>query len=254
MVGRLRAAGCVFAEDESALLVAAAASPAQLEVMVSARIRGTPLEHVLGWAEFCGLRIAVDPGVFVPRRRSELLVRQSLTLLRAVAREREPVVVDLCCGSGAIGVALLASAGPLELHAVDIEPAAVRCARRNFGRAGRVYEGDLFAPLPRTLLGRVDLLAANVPYVPTTAISTMPPEAREYEPRSALDGGPDGLGHARRVVTAAPRWLAPGGHLLLETAAEQSTHLRDDVTRAGLTAQVVSSVEFDATLVVGTRH
>jgi len=120
--------------------------------MVDRRAAGVPLEHVLGWAEFCGLRIAVDPGVFVPRRRTEFLARQAAALARPRA-----VVVDLCCGSGAVGAALAAALDRVELYAVDIDPAAVRCARRNLaGAGGQVYEGDLYQPLPATLRGRVD--------------------------------------------------------------------------------------------------
>src|SRR4051794_34831587 len=141
---RLRAAGCVFAEDEATLLTEAARSPAELDSMVERRAGGLPLEQVLGWAEFCGLRIAVEPGVFGPRRRTELLVREAAALAPAGA-----VVVDLCCGSGAIGAAL----GVGELHAVDLDPAAVRCARGILPEAA-VYEGDLYEPLPEALKGR----------------------------------------------------------------------------------------------------
>src|SRR5450756_783077 len=159
IVTRLRAAGCVFAEDEARLLISAARTRADLAAMVDRRAAGLPLEHVLGWAEFCGLRIAVDPGVFVPRRRTEFLVRQAAALARA-----RPVVVDLCCGSGAVGAALVAALDRVELYAVDIHPAAVRCARRNVAAAGgQVYEGDLYEPLPATLRGRVDVLVANAP-------------------------------------------------------------------------------------------
>ena len=162
VVSRLRAAGCVFAEDEARLLVSAARTPADLAAMVDRRVAGLPLEHVLGWAEFCGLRIAVDPGVFVPRRRTEFLVGQATALARPGA-----VVVDLCCGSGAVGAALVAALDRVELYAVDLDPTAVRCARRNVAAAGgQVYEGDLYDPLPATLRGRVDVLVANAPYVP----------------------------------------------------------------------------------------
>lgn len=187
VVTRLRAAGCVFAEDEARLLVAAAGaptSPAVLAVLVERRAAGEPLEQILGWAEFCGLRVAVEPGVFVPRRRTALLVREAAALAGPGA-----VVVDLCCGSGAVGAALLAR-HQVELYAADIDPTAVRW---NIGARGRVLEGDLDGPLPPTLRGRVDVLVANAPYVPTRAIATMPAEARDHEPRTALDGGPDGL-------------------------------------------------------------
>jgi release factor glutamine methyltransferase len=253
---KLRASGCVFAEDEARLLIAEARTPADLAAMVDRRASGLPLEHVLGWAEFCGLRIAMDHGVFVPRRRTEFLVRLAASLARQsgdVAGRARTVVVDLCCGSGAVGAAVVAAVGRAELHAVDIESAAVRCARRNVAAAGRVYEGDLFEPLPATLRGRVDVLVANVPYVPTEEVGLLPPEARMHERRTALDGGADGLDLLRRVVAEAPLWLAPGGHVLLETSARQAPQAVEAVARSGLIPQVASSRELNATVVIGTR-
>jgi release factor glutamine methyltransferase len=247
IVTMLRTAGCVFAEDEARLLVEAAATPAHLATMVQRRVAGQPLEHILGWVEFCGLRIAVDPGVFVPRRRTEFLVEQA-----AARAGSAPVVVDMCCGSGAVGVALAAAIGPITLYGVDIEPAAVACARRNVaGIGGQVFAGDLFEPLPAILHGRVDILVANGPYVPTDAIAMMPPEARDFEPLVALDGGADGLDIFRRVATGAPRWLAPGGRLLIETSVRQAPAAVDAVERTGLRAQVARSAERGATVVIG---
>jgi release factor glutamine methyltransferase len=245
-VGRLRAAGCVFAEDEARLLISAAGSPAELASMLERRVAGMPIEHLLGWAEFCGLRVAVDAGVFVPRRRTELLVRLAAGLIRPGA-----VVLDLCCGCGAVGAALAGTA-PIELHAVDLEPAAVSCARRNLAPvAGRVYQGDLFDPLPRSLLGRIDVLVANAPYVPSEAIRLMPPEARDHEPRTALDGGADGLDVQRRIAAAAPLWLADGAHLLIETSRSQAPMTVQAMTGSGLAARVQSAPELDATVVIG---
>jgi release factor glutamine methyltransferase len=263
IVTRLRAAGCVFAEDEARLLICAAATPADLAVMVDRRAAGVPLEHVLGWAEFCGLRIVVDPGVFVPRRRTEFLVHQAAALARPAqarqppasqTRARPVVVVDLCCGSGAVGAALAATLGEIELHAVDIDPAAVRCARRNVATAaGRVYEGDLDRPLPATLRGRVDVLVANAPYVPTREVTLLPREARVHEPRTALDGGADGLDTLRRVAGTAPGWLAPGGHLLVETSERQAPMVADILAGRGLCPQVAGPDEWAATVVIGTK-
>ncbi|MFC3979568.1 putative protein N(5)-glutamine methyltransferase [Streptosporangium jomthongense] len=266
----LRAAGCVFAEDEAELLVSAARAPEELALMVERRAHGLPLEHVLGWAEFCGLRIDVDPGVFVPRRRTEFLVRQAIGL----ARGGPAVVVDLCCGSGALGAALATALGTapttvsgtvsgtapgtalgvaVELHAVDIDPAAVRCARRNLAAVGgRVHEGDLYDPLPAGLRGRVGLLVASPPYVPTEAIRLLPAEARVHEPMVALDGGVDGLDVVRRVARTAPRWLAPGGHLLVETSLRQAPGTVETMERAGLAARVADCEELGANVVIGT--
>jgi release factor glutamine methyltransferase len=252
IVTRLRAAGCVFAEDEARLLSSAARTPAELAAMVDRRAAGTPLEHVIGWAEFCGLRIAVEPGVFVPRRRTELLVHEAAALARRAASRTAtvPRVIDLCCGSGAVGAALVAALDRVELYAADLDPAAVRCARRNL--AGRqVYEGDLFEPLPAGLRGRVDILVANVPYVPAGEIGLMPPEARDHEPRVALDGGTDGLDVLRRVAAEAPRWLAPCGHLLFETSERQVRHAVAALARTGLEPRVARSNELAATVVIG---
>ncbi|MEU8567772.1 putative protein N(5)-glutamine methyltransferase [Streptomyces pathocidini] len=317
IVERLRAAGCVFAEDEARLLLDTARTPTELAAMVERRVAGLPLEHVLGWAEFCGLRIAVDPGVFVPRRRTESLVRTAVALAgragslagradggysargpvlgraddepsttsaargRADGRSSEKdaalgraddessatsaaflrrgfggarlVVVDLCCGTGAVGVALAAALGSVELYAVDVDPAAVRCARRNVADAGgRVFEGDLYAPLPTGLRGRVNILAANVPYVPTEAVGLLPPEARDHEPLTALDGGTDGLDVLRRVAAEASRWLAPGGHLLIETSEAQAPQAAEAFAAGGLTARIATSDTENATVVIGT--
>lgn len=248
IVTKLRASGCVFAEDEARLILSTARTPAELTSMVDRRVAGLPLEHVLGWAEFCDLRIAVDPGVFVPRRRSEFLARQALALTAPRA-----VVVDLCCGSGVLGAVLAAAHGQLELHAADIDPAAVRCARRNLGPAGgQVHEGDLYEPLPADLRGRVGVLIANVPYVPSDAVALLPAEARVHEARVALDGGADGLDVLRRVTALAPRWLAPGGHLLFETSERQVPQAVATVVRHGLVPRVATCDDLEATVVIAT--
>jgi release factor glutamine methyltransferase len=273
IVARLRAAGCVFAEDEAALLIVTAGSPEELDAMVERRAAGLPLEQVLGWAEFCGLRIAVDSGVFVPRRRTEFLVEQAVFLIRGDSIPPNPpghlvrrdsispdppgtlarpgaIVVDLCCGAGAIGAALAAAVEHAEVHAVDLDPAAVRCARRNV--PGHVYQGDLYQPLPARLRGRVAILAANVPYVPTGEIAFLPPEARAHEPRVALDGGPDGLDVLRRVAAGAPDWLAPGGYLLIETSERQAPLAAAAFQASGLSPRVATSADLGATVLIGT--
>lgn len=242
----LRSAGCVFAEEEARLLVAAAESPEELARLVAARSAGIPIEHLLGWVEFCGLRIVVGPGVFVPRRRTELLVREA-----ALRARTGDVVVDLCCGSGAVGVAIAAAAAGIHLHLSDVEETAVACARTNVGPGGQVHQGDLYDALPPALRGQVAVLAVNAPYVPTDAISFMPPEARTHEPRIALDGGPDGLDVQRRVVASAREWLAPGGRLLIETSEEQAEQTRGLMTAEGLPARVVRSAPLGATVIVG---
>lgn len=253
LAARLRAAGCVFAEDEAALILATARTAREAAAMAELRASGPPLEHVLGWAEFRGLRITVNPGVFVPRRRSEFLAAEAVALAARRA-PRRPVVVDLCCGSGAIGAALLAALPRAELVAADIDPVAVRCARRNVvPRGGSVHEGDLFDALPAALRGRVDVLVANVPYVPSGEVALLPTEARDHEPLMSLDGGADGLGVLRRVTAGALDWLAPGGRLLVETSGRQAERAARAFRDGGLTTEVATCEEPPATVVVGTR-
>lgn len=235
IVVRLRAAGSVFAEEEAALLVAEAGDVSQLDRMVARRVAGEPLEQIVGWAGFDGLRFVVEPGVFVPRHRTEFLVQQAVEW-----GDQESVVLDLCCGVGALGVAVRSRlGGGVALHTSDVDPAAVRCARVNVGRndtvtQGRVYEGDLFGPLPESLHGRIALLLANAPYVPTPDIALLPPEAREHEHRIALDGGSDGLELHRRIIAEAPAWLAPGGRLLIEVSEAQAVVAASLMADAGL--------------------
>ena len=266
----------MFAEDEARLLLGAANSASgeqgprgggagaygesrqgqhdevdrqrqELRVLVGRRVAGEPLEHILGWVDFRGLRLEVGRGVFVPRRRTEFLVDC------AIDRAAPPLVaVDLCCGCGAVGAALTASVPDVQLYATEIDPGAVEFARRNL-RAVRadVRRGDLFGPLPSTLRGRVDLVLVNAPYVPTAAIATMPPEARDHEPQTALDGGDDGLDVVRRIVTQAPGWLAPGGSLLIEISELQVDLAAAMLTHAGLRPTVASSADLGSTVITG---
>jgi release factor glutamine methyltransferase len=268
VVTRLRAAGCVWAENEASLLAYAANSPAELDAMVARRAAGEPLEQVVGWAEFAGLRVLVDPGVFVPRRRSEFLVKVAVLLAGQQDGIVPRVIADVCCGTGALGLAVAVELpggdtdGPssaaiklqgVELHAADLDPVAVACARRNVEPAGgHVYAGDLLAALPDSLRGRIDVLICNAPYVPTSEIAFMPAEAREHEAPMALDGGVDGLAVLRRVAADAGAWLAPGGVLLVETSERQAPSMAAAMTAAGLAARVHEDDESGATVVTGT--
>jgi release factor glutamine methyltransferase len=263
IVARLRAAGCVFAEAEARLLMAAGRTPAGIAAMVDRRVAGLPLEHVVGWAEFCGLRIVVGPGVFVPRRRSEFLVSQALAAVTGAARNgaaptacaktgTAPVVLDMCCGSGAVGLAVAMALPGAELHAADIDPGATGYARRNLAAiGGHVHEGDLYDALPAGLRGRIDVIVVNAPYVPTAEIGLMPAEARLHEPLVALDGGADGVGIHRRVAAEAPQWLAPGASLLIETSERQAALTAAAMAAAGLTTTTASDDDLDPTVVIG---
>jgi release factor glutamine methyltransferase len=250
-VVRLRAAGCVFAEQEAAVLIEAAAAPGAgpLTVLVERRATGEPLEQVVGYADFCGVRVRLRPGVFVPRVRSELLVRLAADELPAAGAGR--LVVDLCCGSGALGLAVHRRRRSVTLHSADLDLAAVATARDNLGTP--VHRGDLFDALPPGLRGHVDVLLANVPYVATDHLPLLPAEARDHEPPLALDGGPDGLEVFRRVVADAPAWLAPGGVLLSEITEAQEGAAAAALERAGLDADSVYDDDLEARVIRGRR-
>ncbi|GAB1690059.1 putative protein N(5)-glutamine methyltransferase [Krasilnikovia sp. M28-CT-15] len=265
-VGTLRAAGCVFAEDEAAVLGAAADDVTALGTLVRRRAAGEPLEQVVGFADFCGIRIRLRPNVFVPRVRSALMVRlaaeeaaraslpgHSLSH-RAGGAQGTPVVVDLCCGSGALGLAVRHRVPGADLYAADVDPVAVACARDNFGADGpRVFAGHLFDALPAGLRGRIDVLIANVPYVATRHLPLLPAEARLYEPPTALDGGADGLDVFRSVVAEAPAWLAPGGVLFSEITGAQSEAATAALRAAGLRPAVHHDPDLEATAIQGRR-
>ena len=244
LVTALRGAGCVFAEDEARLLEQEASSRAQLDSWATRRSAGEPLEVLVGWAVFRGLRVGVAPGVFIPRRRTEQLVDAALELLPA-----RGVAADLCTGSGAVALALSHERPEVELLAADLDPAAVRCAAANLGGRATVLLSDLFAALPHRLRGRLDLVSANVPYVPSGDLGLLPVDARHHEPVLAHDGGADGLGVLRRLSSQAAQWLRRGGHLVVEVAAHQEAAARHTLDADGL---VPSRLRMrDGTVVLG---
>jgi release factor glutamine methyltransferase len=243
LAARLRAAGCVFAEDEARLLVGTGLVDDALEELVARRLAGEPLETVLGWVDFAGRRLVVVPGVFVPRRRTELLAR-----LAAEHADGSGILLELCCGVAPVAAVVPAAV----VHASDVDPAALECARRNVPH-GTVHLSDLYAALPDALRGRVDVLVANAPYVPTDRIALMPPEARDHEPAVALDGGPDGADLHRRIARGAPDWLAPGGVLLVETSPAQAALTTGAMEEAGLDTDVRTDDALGGCVAVGVR-
>lgn len=245
LVARLRAAGCVFAEQEALLLASAATSPEVLEGLLARRLAGEPLEQVVGWADFAGVRVRVAPGVFVPRQRTALMVE--LAAGRLVPGD---VVIDLGCGTGALAAAVAARVPGLEVYAVDIDPAAVDIARVNLPGAS-VACGDLFAPLPIGLRERVAVVLANLPYVPAGEVALMPREARDHEHAVALDGGADGLDPHRRMLTDVSGWLRPGGAVLTECGDRQVAALQRLVEAAGLATGLHTDPEIGAVVVSG---
>ena len=243
----LAAAGCVSARAEADWLLEEAVDEESLRAMVARRVAGEPLQYVIGWAPFGPLRLVVGPGVFVPRPETEGLADRAATRLRSRPEPPEgsgeplggtrvrPIAVDVCTGSGAIACFLAAEVPGARVLATELDPGALAWARRNADRYGvELLAGDLDEPLLAALAGRVDVLCANVPYVPSGAIATLPTDVRDHEPRLALDGGPDGLDVLRRLVARAGHWLAPGGGLLCEIGEDQAETGVALLTAAGL--------------------
>lgn len=257
-VAFLRAAGCVYAEEEARILTEAAHSTDELCSLLDRRAAGAPLEYIVGWAEFCGLRITLCRGVFVPRRRTEFLAECAVQAVRkATAADglRRVKVLDICCGSGAIGLAVATQSRNVELLAADDSPVAVGCARDNLAQvSASVYQGDLFAPIPRTELHTLDLIIANAPYVPTAEIRRLPAEARLYEPLSTLDGGPNGTRVQRRIITAGADWLRTPGLVLIETGSDMARQTGQIAKDNGFAVEIRESPELEATVVVATHR
>lgn len=214
LAARLRAVGCVFAEEEAAEILRLGADP---DAIVAARAAGIPLEQALGVAVFDGLDVRVGDGVFVPRRRAEILVEAGVR-----ERPEATAVVDLGCGSGALAAALAVRMPHAAVHACDIDPAALRYARLNAERYGfSVHEGDWWEALPDELRGRIGLAVAYLPHVPDSRLDDIPADFRDHEPEGSVAGGVDGLDPLRRVLEGVEAWLAPDGALVTLVADEQ---------------------------------
>lgn len=212
LAARLRAVGCVAAEDEAGMILASGVDP---DGAVQARSEGVPLQQVLGYADFAGVRVELGRDVFVPRPRAELIVEVALSI-------GGTVVVDLGCGVGALAAALAERLPESEVHACDVDPAALEWARRNGDRFGFiVHEGDWWSALPAALQGEIDLAVAYLPHVPTARLGEIHPDFREHEPALSVDGGADGLDPLRAVLPASGEWLGPGGSFVTLLVEEQ---------------------------------
>jgi release factor glutamine methyltransferase len=225
----LARSGFIAADEEAAELVACAAGDAAvLDALVARRLTGEPLAWITGTVHFAAIEVHVDPGVYVPRWHSEQLALRAVELLPA-----DGVAVDLCCGSGAIAAVLAAHRPGARVVAGDVDPRAVACAAANGVEA---YCGDLFAALPPGLRGGVDVVVAVVPYVPAPELPLLQRDTFTFESTLAYDGGADGTDVLRRAVLGAPRWLRPGGTLLLELGGNQADLLAADLERSGFAA------------------
>ena len=228
VIQELAEGGCVAPEAEAdSLLTTAREGVGPIEELVRRRLRGEPLAWITGSVVFCGHHVRIDPGVFVPRPHTEALARRAIELL-----PDDGIAVDLCTGSGAVAVALAAARPRATVVGTDVDPQAVACAGRN-GVA--VSEGDLDGPLPFTLRGRVDLMTAVVPYVPTEELHLLPRDVLTHEPHRALDGGSGGTFVLVRAAGAADRWLRPGGSVLLELGGDQAADMTAILTDLGFT-------------------
>jgi len=229
LTGRLTNAGCVAPEEELDDLIGAADGDRErLERLVERRMTGAPLAWVTGSTGFLGHRVKVDTGVYVPRWQSEILVRKAIECL-----PEDGLAADLCTGSGAIAVALRLARPRARIVATEIDPSACRCAASN---GVEVFEGDMADPLPNDLYGRVDLVIAVVPYVPTEAFAYLPRDVREHEPSLALDGGPDGTRLLRAAIWAGSRLLRTAGTLILELGGDQDDAITEEACLAGFGA------------------
>ena len=202
---------------------------------LSRRARREPLQRILGWEEFDGLRCRLTDSVLVPRPETEVLVEWSCGLLPRPRPGRDFVAIDVGTGSGCIACALGRRRQDVNAIALDIAFGAARVAKVNAAALGaarvRVVTGDLLAAVRP---GVADLIVSNPPYLPTPILASLTPEVRDHEPRLALDGGPDGLDVIRRLVREARRALAPEGTLALETAGGgQSKAVADLLNDAG---------------------
>ncbi len=236
LITRLRAAGCVFAEREAALIAATFGAGPARERAVQRRAAGEPLEYVVGAADFAGVTVSIGAPAFIPRARAVALIDAAA---RYVPRQdRGTVAVDLGCGSGAIAASLARRHPDWTVHATELDPAAAGWAERNAAVFGfTVHVGSWFDALPPDLRGRVDVVLAHLPYVPSNEIVLLPRDFRDHEPRHTVDGGADGLDPLRAVCTHSLTWLSPTGLLLTQVAWNQVETAVAVAAAAGLTAE-----------------
>ncbi|MFZ0667600.1 MAG: HemK/PrmC family methyltransferase [Acidimicrobiales bacterium] len=235
----LEMAGCVAAREEAVELIrAAGGDEALLDSLLARRTHGEPIAWIVGSATFCDVELQISPGVYVPRWQTEPLARRAASML-----SDSGIAVDLCTGSGAIAAVMGRAVPTARVLATDIDAAAVRDALANGVEA---LVGFLDEPLPPALESRVDVMTAVVPYVPTNSLRLLPRDVQEFEPRVALDGGPDGTDMLVQVVTRAPRWLRPSGWLLLELGGDQAEKIGAVLRSNGFSeAEVMTDVDGD---------
>ncbi|MGD0260335.1 MAG: peptide chain release factor N(5)-glutamine methyltransferase [Verrucomicrobiota bacterium] len=229
-----------------------ALTPAEIDgfrALIKRRGQREPLQHIIGSASFCGFEITVNRDALIPRSETELLAERGWTFLNQLStlNPQPSTVLDFGTGSGCLAITLACKCAAAEVYAVDISPEALALARRNAARHGlaeriRFLQGDGFAALPEGT--RFDLIISNPPYIPSGDIASLPPEVRDYDPHRALDGGPDGLDHGRRLAAESARFLKPHGRLMLEFGDGQAERLREILQQQ---KWIVEAIEEDYT-------
>lgn len=248
VAAHLRQAGCVFAEDEARILLDAAQESSSdragraiiLSELSARRVAGEPLEQIVGWVEFSGQRLAVAPGVFVPRQRTTLLAEHSILAVQAadshVSAGGRPVrFLEAFCGVGAVATTVARAVPGTQIHLGEHDEAALKCARVNVGTSAHSHLLDCLVGLPQVLRSGFDVISAVPPYVPDSAAQFLPHEAADHEPPTALFGGVDGLDLVRRLICESRDWLAPGGVVLIELGSAQYTSAAEFGAAQGFT-------------------
>ncbi len=229
----------------------------RMRELVKRRAAHEPVAYLVGYREFFSLRFEVGPGVFIPRPETETLVLESLELLKSAPGGDAPRVLDLCTGSGAVGVSIAVNSPQVRVTCVDLHEAPVAAASRNAAKQGvaervEVLQGDLFGPLPAD--AKFLVIASNPPYVTTAEIEQLADDVKRYEPHAALDGGPDGLDVLRRIVADAAGHLVPGGWILFELSPDQADAAQQVLRDAGLVeVSAVRDLSGAARVVKGRR-
>jgi release factor glutamine methyltransferase len=248
VVAALVRAGCVAAhEEETELLDAAAERGIDVDELIDRRTTGEPIAWITGRTRFCGLTIRVAPGVYVPRWQTQPLAERAANALPETG-----IAIDLCTGTGAIAAVLASRKPRATVVATDIDSVAVACARANGVNA---LVGDLDAPVSVDLRGRVDVVTAVVPYVPTEELHLLPRDTLAFEPRVAIEGGPGGLGVLARAIDRSAGWLRAGGGLFLEVGGRPADPAAAVMDRAGyLVTDVLADEDGDDRAIVGRRR
>ena len=207
---------------------------ARYEALIDRRATGEPIPFIKGYTEFRGLELVAVPGVFVPRDSSEFLAEQAIRRLR---KRTAPTYVDLATGAGAIALAVANEVPWAHVYAADLSKEAVALARKNARKLGlraTFAAGDLFAPIPKNVAGKVDVITIHPPYVAKEEVADLPDEIKDWEPVHTLtDQSDDGLGLVRRTVEEAPAWLGKRGWLLMETDPDRARDVKRVMTAGG---------------------